>query len=111
MRQIEGRLQSGTAIAAVTFRTRARDRADCAIGSHAADALAGVFAEPDRAIGTTHDAEGIVDLRRRGRAAITAAAFDAGASEGRDGPFGRRGGVGEESEEKKRAHGDWKSRR
>jgi hypothetical protein len=61
--------------------------------------------------GTAHDAEGIVDLSRRGWAAITTAAFHTGSSKGGDGPFSRRGGVGEESEEKKRAHGDWKARR
>ena len=105
MREPEGGLQGGTAIAAVARLPCTCDGADGAISCHAADALAGVFAEPDGAVRATHDAEGIVDLRCGRRPAITAAALGAVPGKGGDGPLGSSGRLNEKSEGEKEAHG------
>ena len=97
MRQIESSLEGGTAIALVASLSCASNGADSAIRCYAANALTGVFAEPDRAIRAAHDAEGIVDLRCGGGTAITAAAFDAVPGKGGDGPLGNSGRLNKQS--------------
>ncbi len=101
--KVEGGFGGGATVAGVAFLSGARDGADGAIGCDAADALSGVFAEPDGAVGSANDAEGVVDGCAGCGAAIAGEALFTRAGEGFDGPCGgvdrgerERGEEGEE---------------
>ena len=92
MGEVEGRSEGGAAVARVTLGTGARDGRDGAVGCDAAHALAAVFAKPQRAVGPADDAEGIVELRGGGGAAVAGETADAGAGDGAEGGGGGDGG-------------------
>ena len=83
----------------VALLAAAGDGVDLSVRRDLAHALAGVFAEPERAIRSAHDAEGIVDLRGGRGAAVAGEAFHAGAGDGADFGGGKRGSEEEQGEE------------
>ena len=89
VRQVEGGQAGGTTIAAEAFRPGPGHRRDRAVARDAADALAGVLAEPERAVGTPHHAERIVESREARRPAVAGEAFFAGTGHGLDDPSSR----------------------
>ena len=109
VREVERGGRGGAAVAGVAGLARAGDQRDLAVLTDAADALAGVFAIPDGAIGAADHAEGVVHLGFRGGAAVAGVAFLTGAGEGRDGRGGKRS-RGQERKEAEEVHGDarWK---
>ena len=96
--EVEGRRGGGAAITRVAGLARAGDQRDLAVLVHAPDALAAIFAIPDRAVGTPDHTEGIVHLRRGGRAAVAGVALLTITGEGRDGCGGEGGGRKEQKE-------------
>src|SRR5690606_11035556 len=71
VRFAESRLESGTSVAGVAHLPRARDGGEDAVLPDPADALTGVFAKVERAVGPPHDAEGIVELGGGGGASVS----------------------------------------
>lgn len=86
--EVKGRLGGGATVAGIAFLSGAGDGADGTVGCDAADALSGVFAEPDGAVGSANNAEGVIDGCEGCGAAIAGEALFAGAGEGFDGPCG-----------------------
>ena len=92
VREVERGLQRRPAIAGVALLPAARDDVQLAVGRDLAHALTAVFAEPDVAVRPAHDAEGIVELCLRRRAAVPGGTLCAVTSKSGDGRTAGGGG-------------------